>query len=375
MSSNLVFLASLFVLAWVIFYVYFRGREGKVRVYPFLLVVRMGVSGDPLEASSRLRRIISLAGLASLTLTLVSMAVFYYFTITLLRARYGGGGGEVAGGFIPLIPGVTIPLDDLAYILFALGIAALVHELAHALAARAEGIRVKDGGFALLAFIPAAFVEPDEDQFRKAPLLSRLKVYSAGVAVNIVVFGIAIALLSLAASYYSAGVAILGVEKGSPADMAGLEPGMVIVAVNGREVRSLEDLSRYFADAGVSDSSRSARVVLEVLDGGERVSIVVEKPEGRSTIGISVSNYYTSRLIPFLISLYVLNLGLALVNAAPIAIPLPGNMVFSDGGHILVDVLERFMGSRGRLLGAAISVATLVIVVSLLSLTPLRITP
>lgn len=376
MSSHVALLASLFILAWLMLYIYFRDREGRVRVYPFLLVVRMGVSGEPLSPYSRLRRAVSLAGFASLVLTLIAMAAFYYLAVTLFMARYGGGGGGGApGGFIPLIPGVTIPLDDLAYILFALGLAALVHELAHAVAARAEGVRVKDGGIALIAFIPAAFVEPDEDQFRASPLVSRLKVYSAGVAVNLVVFAAAIALLSVAAPYYSAGVAVLDVEEGSPADLAGIEPGMIIVAVNGEEVRSLEDLARYFSEAGVTNSSARAVVVLEVVYEGERLSITVEKPEGRSTIGVSVANYYSSRIVPILLSLYVLNLGLALVNAAPIAIPLPGNVILSDGGHILVDVLERLAGPRGRALGVAIGVATLVMVISLLSLTPLRITP
>jgi len=83
-----------------------------------------------------------------------------------------------------VIPGVTIPLW---YGLIGLIVVMVVHELSHGVVARAEKLRLKSVGLVLFAVIPGAFVEPDEDELKKAPLLSRLRVYAAGSMANIVV--------------------------------------------------------------------------------------------------------------------------------------------------------------------------------------------
>jgi membrane-associated protease RseP (regulator of RpoE activity) len=303
------------------------------------------------------------------------MALFYAFAFRSVAERLEGG--QPQGGVVPLIPGVTIPLEDLAYVALALGVGVALHEAAHAVMARVEGVRVKDFGVALLLFIPAAFVEIDENDMGRAPLSSKLKIFSAGIAANI-----AIALLALAAfqalgpSLYS-GVSIISVEEGSPADMAGLEPGMTIVAVNGVEVRTIGDLSRLLEEAGVRDPEREAVVTITVVtgEGGVVKDVTVVKPRGRESIGVVVVNKPSSPLTPILQSLFVLNLGIAAINAAPLALPLPGLPVMTDGAQMLAASLERLLGSAGRILGATISLATLLIVLSMITLTPITFTP
>ena len=376
MEPGLLLLAA-FLVFWAALYYAFRGRTGRIQVYPFVLIFRVGVVGDPLPPAAPVTKAIKLAGLLGVAVMLLVMALFYVFAVRLAIARHVEGGGAAGdAGIVPLIPGVTIPLGDLPYVLIAVGLAALVHEAAHAIVARAEGIRVKNGGFALFAFIPAAFVELDEESLARAPLLSKLKVFSAGVASNVAFYLAAAALLSALLPALTSGVVILSVVPGSPAEQAGLQPGDVIKAVNGVEVKTLSDLSRLLSEAGVTDPGREAVVTLTVeRPGSGLVEVTVVKPAGEARIGVQVANKFSNPLGPTLVALWQLNLGLAAINAAPLVLPLPGAAVLSDGAHVAVAVLERLAGRTGRALGIALGVATLLLVLSLLTLTPLRISP
>jgi len=50
------------------------------------------------------------------------------------------------------------------------------------------------------------------------------------------------------------GVLITGVRSGSVAEMAGLQPGMLIVEANGQSVRTVRDLERVLADVRSGDT-------------------------------------------------------------------------------------------------------------------------
>ncbi|WP_243669698.1 site-2 protease family protein [Vulcanisaeta sp. JCM 16161] len=99
----------------------------------------------------------------------------------------------------PLIPGVTVSLYTFVYIIIAIGIGILLHELAHGAVSSRYGIRIKSGGaFALLFLAFGGFVEIDEEELRSKGVLIRLAVYSSGVFMNIVLAYIAVALVELA---------------------------------------------------------------------------------------------------------------------------------------------------------------------------------
>ncbi|MFA5580044.1 MAG: site-2 protease family protein, partial [Methanothrix sp.] len=92
-----------------------------------------------------------------------------------------------------LIPGINqfIPLW---WGWVALFVTMVVHEFSHGILCRAEGIRVKSMGIALLMAPVAAFVEPDdkelfgsEDEKAKASRAARVRILSAGVIANFVV--------------------------------------------------------------------------------------------------------------------------------------------------------------------------------------------
>ena len=71
-----------------------------------------------------------------------------------------------------LLPGVDIPGSPIFIPIFA-GIIALillmvVHEFGHGILARAQGVEIKSIGVILLAVLPGAFVELDEEDVKKA---------------------------------------------------------------------------------------------------------------------------------------------------------------------------------------------------------------
>ncbi|MEB3851323.1 MAG: M50 family metallopeptidase [Desulfurococcales archaeon] len=357
--DSLAWLA-VYTAAWLAVTAVARGRHGRVEVTPLAILYRLPVTLEP--AGGRLRAL-RRAGYASVAAAFALMALFYYLMVAQFWARYVARlPGAQGGGVVPLIPGVTVPLSVLPHFLVALGVAAAVHELAHAIQARAEGLRVRSAGIALFIFIPAAFVELDEEELKRAPLASRLRVYSAGVAANILLF---LALSALAAglpcSSLSGGVRVVGVEQGSPAQLAGIESGDVIVAVNGQPVHCIPELSDALERAGVK-SPQPATLNVTVIRGGEALTLVIHKPANRTTIGVTIVGSFNAAGI-LLYSSTMLNFALALINAAPLFI--------TDGGKMLTESLDALLGGRGRLAATGLQAATVLLVVSLITIRPI----
>lgn len=69
-------------------------------------------------------------------------------------------------------------------------------------------------------------------------------------------------------------VLVIGVEKDSPADRAGLEEGDVLVGLDGRPVSVVDDLHRLLTEDAIGRRSR-----LDVVRGAERLSVAVTAAE------------------------------------------------------------------------------------------------
>lgn len=360
-----------FIAAWLVLYLVVRGTRGPLTVYPFLLVYRLRYSRAPYAPGTR-ARLIRAYGLVSVPLAMVSAALFYYVSATLFIGRYIAPTQAASQeGFVPLIPGVTVGLNELIYILLAVGVAVLVHELSHAVVARSVGVPIRSAGFLLLAFIPAAFVEPDEEAMKAARVRSKAMIYSAGVAANLALGLTFMYLAGYLAAHLANGVQIISVQPGSPASHAGLQPGMVIVAVNGTPVRTVEQGLRALIRSG-AEGSGAAVVTLSVLYQGLLRNLTVFKPAGYTRLGIEVAQAFSIPwLMSFVSAMYVVNFGLALVNAAPLAFPLPGFGVESDGGQALREALSRFRA--GREAAAAVELLTLLLLLSLITIAPVRL--
>lgn len=374
MDEGLLAFAVGLTLFWIVVYALYRDRKGRVEVHPGYIIARVGVSLEPMRDgwAARAWRIF---GWVSLILLIVAGIAFYYYTFNLFILRYihppkcGG-----VAGFVPFIPGVTMSWEATLYILLVVGIAALVHELSHAYVARSVGVRIRDAGIALFLFIPGAFVEPDDEEIAKTSSKNRLLIYSAGVGANTVLGLLSLLLLGALVS----GAVITGVEQGSPAEAAGLEPGMKILEINGTKVHSVGDVVEILDSMGVGDPSRTVTVEFKVEKNGVVETIIVHR-QGvsdageceRGRIGITLQDLYwpSQALGVFLGFLYLINISLAIINAAPLVLPLPGGSIFADGAYVLKEILQKVMREEvATLTTIAVGSGTLLLVLSLMSL-------
>ncbi|MFP3080957.1 MAG: site-2 protease family protein [Acidilobus sp.] len=367
--------ATAFVAAWLLVYILLRRRSVKgLTLYPFLLIYRLGYARGPLPPGAK-AKLAKVYGVASLAAAAFAMAYFYFVSGSLFLQRYVVGSSQAAQeGFVPIIPGVTVSLGEFMFILIAIGVAVVVHELSHAVVSRALGVPVKDAGFLLMAFVPAAFVEPEEGLLKSAPLRSRVMIYAAGIASNVALgflFGYALAAVT---PLLASGMTIVSVSPNSPAYAAGLIPGMKIAAIDGIPVRTLTQGLQVLKSVGAESNATAVNVTLTVLYRGVERSIAVFKPVGVSHLGIEVTPVYKMGwLVELITALYVVNMGLALINAAPFAFPLPGFGIESDGGQMLRDALTGLAGKAGRDASAAVELATLLLILSLITLAPVRL--
>ncbi len=247
----------------------------------------------------------------------------------------GPGGGE----FVPLLPGVTIPLVSGAV---SLALILVVHELGHAVALRLAGIRIRRVGFFLVLIFPGAFVEPDQREFERAGLRRRIEVLSAGPAFNVLTYLAclgAVSGLSLVPKVMGDGVIVHGrLFKDVP-----LEPGERILSVDGHRVHSVQDLRRV-----VSGHRPGDRVIVRTDRGVKRVTL--RGWHGRTVMGVYVipdfGGYWPSelalRLMAFLELLGLLSLGVGVANLLPIK-PLDGGRILEE---VLREVLDRKAASR-----------------------------
>ncbi|NOZ57878.1 MAG: RIP metalloprotease RseP [Calditrichaeota bacterium] len=199
---------------------------------------------------------------------------------------------------------------------FVLGLLIFVHELGHFLAAKAVGIRVERfslgfpprlfgvkigetdycisaiplGGYVKMAgmideSLDADTIKGEPWEFMSKPLWARFLVIFAGPLMNML---LAVAIFTGLTYHTGVGVPkgpIVGaVEPGSPADSAGFKPGDRIVAIEGTQIKSWDDLTRIIHHAG----NKRLEIVRE-RDG--RLDTVFVRPmtdvvRGVSLIGI-----------------------------------------------------------------------------------------
>jgi membrane-associated protease RseP (regulator of RpoE activity) len=208
---------------------------------------------------------------------------------------------------ILLIPGLN------EYIPFVWGWIALfvtmvVHEFAHGILARVEGVRVKSMGIVAFLIAPiAAFVEPDEEELfgtkDKPPLVSkgaRIRILSAGVISNFIVAALAMSLFFgpvIGSISPVDRLIVVDVQEGSAAQAAGFENGMAVLEANGKETRSLDDLYRNLSSASdiikvfYNDQEKSLGLSGELARGIMVASTFEDSPASRA--GLSAKSVIT----------------------------------------------------------------------------------
>lgn len=245
------------------------------------------------------------------------------------------------------------------YWIVSIFIIALVHEFSHGILAKRYNMKIKSSGFAflgiLLPIIPAAFVEPDENELRKRPAKQQLSVFAAGPFSNILLAFIIVGITALIAApilnsiIETNGVLVSGLikEKIYPAEQAGITENEIIKSIDNIEIAELANFSNILKTKKPGDT-----IILETNKSTYNITLT-ENPENKSKAYLGVYVQQNTKIkenfikkygkfTPFVIIwlmgllywLYVLDLGIGLFNLAPIG-PL-------DGGRMLLVALQQF---------------------------------
>lgn len=383
------------------------GRYGMSTVGP-IIMWRTKRGRDFLDKLSRPKRFWRFYGDFSIALCILAMVVLLGLLIweaTLVPGipKANAPSPELALG----LPGIN-PVIPIGYGILGLAIAIIVHEFLHGVLARTAKIRLQSLGILLFIFPIGAFVEPDEEEMRKMPRHERARLFAAGPATNML-FALLFAVIFSSAMMGSVRPAHSGVGirdysmQNSPAQQAGLVPGMIIFQANNTNISTLSDL------AGVLDNAVPGQhLPVVVYYHGEVTTHIVNLTEsnGRAVMGVilmtvttayfhpiegagffggldrSAFNYLTlpfSRIQPTegaVADFYViegawaaipsplfwllansfywlmwLNIMLGATNALP-AIPLDGGYIFRDGMDAILERTNKQMSAerRGRVI-------------------------
>lgn len=187
---------------------------------------------------------------------------------------------------VPIVPGVTISLTWLPYILLAIGIAITIHEAAHGIIASLENIALKSSGIILAPITFGGFVEPDEEQFEKAGLTSKLRVLASGSLTNILAGLLSIFLLFALFAPLS-GVLVTSVQPDGPAGKAGMHDWDVIYSINGNQTPDYPSMRSILYGIKSGDT-----VILDTSRGELRVT-TIPNPENSSVAFIGIRSLVT----------------------------------------------------------------------------------
>ena len=247
----------------------------------------------------------------------------------------------------------------LPYWIISIAVILIVHEFAHAIVARARGVKIKSVGYGFLLFLPLGFAEPDEEELKKKSKETKMMVYGAGSLSNIM-FAVLFFALFLGTSflvakmYVPTGVQYQKTMNGTYA-FKNLPESGVITQINGKPVKDLNDLIK------IMRKLKPGENITLVVNSKKYWVVLVHNPENKSLpligiygvstkfsvkkdvrkiLGTKVPEFfiYTANLLKFL---FIINLGVGFANLLPL---LP-----FDGGLILKDLFDVELGEKKKL--------------------------
>lgn len=284
------------VVFWLLVYLLNRAIPFKkygFRVEPFLIRYESRRFKAFLENSSKKNRLFwktfSNIGIA-LALGLMIFALFF-LTDNLTKFFTPG---EVGSRVVPVLPGLTLRLYWLPYLILAVVVAAVTHEAAHGIVARIEGVSIKSAAAFLLAIFPGGYVDLDQKEFETSSTTSKLRMISAGSAINLSTWFLVFLTISGLFVQSPSGIVVIEVLEGGPLERAGLRRWDVIYAVNDTPIQTYQDLSVFMANV-----TPATRLLLSTSRGSVPINAAPDPDEpGRAIIGIRspVVLYYPSRL-------------------------------------------------------------------------------
>ncbi|MDP3066158.1 MAG: site-2 protease family protein [Methanobacteriaceae archaeon] len=278
-----------------------------------------------------------------------------------------------------ILPGVDLPGQPIKIPLLegiiALATVMIVHEFGHGIIARVEGVRIKSIGVLLLAILPGAFVEPDEEEVIKVSRLSRLRIYVAGSIFNLGLAALCLIILIglslLAAPAFEAdGMEIDRVVPKSPAE-GFLKEGMIIQSINGNPTSRADQYIEIINQIKIGDTvsfqtnqgifnikaGKSPNNVSKAYIGIGLVNHLVLKKEVSKPLGDQLP-YAIFPVMELLRWIYVLNLLVGAFNLLPMK-PLDGGLIFEE--------LLRYKLSESKVRAVANPISLILVIIIIVS--------
>ena len=252
-------------------------RWNATRVLGGLLMLRTTRGQDTIEKASTPRKFWRVYGEFSLwTCAFVMVFIVLFLLLSFGLALFMGveKTDAPASQLIPF-PGVS-PIIPFWWPAIAFVGALVIHEFAHALQARAHGMRVRSVGLLMLGPFPAgAFVEPEYDELTQAPRRERARLFAAAPATNLYAATLTWLLICLLATQFAVvnpGVHATGIVEDSAASDAGLEPWEIITHFNGTPVETASEMTDELSTHSAGDT-----VTLTVLSHPDADGIRTER--------------------------------------------------------------------------------------------------
>ncbi|HXW67208.1 MAG TPA: site-2 protease family protein [Thermoplasmata archaeon] len=228
------------VYGGTVYALYRRGLVGPDRALSLLgpaLMIKTRRGRSALERWARFRRFWTAAADLGIALAAIAMAGITILLVidAIVALRIPASAAPPVTEALGL-PGIN-PVIPIGYGIVALVVGIVLHELAHGVVARSQGIGVKTIGVLWCVVPVGAFVEQDDADMQAATRRRRDRVAAAGVLANFglaLLFFVALSLLvasSVAPNANGVGVAL--VEPNTPAANATIAPGDIITSING----------------------------------------------------------------------------------------------------------------------------------------------
>ncbi len=229
---------------------------------------RFGLSGLPfylIYRTTRLNRIIerisnwaptlwrTFWNIGVVTVVGAMVYIFYWLANNLLNFFYRTEQAVAIQPIFP-VPGVFVSFENFPYLIFALSVVLITHELSHGIASLADHVPLKSTGVFFLHGLMGGFVEPDEEKLNRSKNATKLRIFAAGSFTNAVLGVLCLILLlnfsATIAPFYtvvSSGVTIGAVPANLPAGSSGLKAGDILTTINGTRISSVVDLRRFMS--------------------------------------------------------------------------------------------------------------------------------
>ncbi len=209
---------------------------------------------------------------------------------------------EIGAGAILLLPGIN-PMLPIVYGWLAIVIAIVLHEGAHGIIARNNGLTVKSSGLLFFLFVPVgAFVDVDEEQIKTAKPRASLKVMAAGVGANVIVGVVCLlCMLVIVGSLTPAvnGVYVAGVSEGMPAETAGLLANDALVSIDNVTISNSTELRAILNNKTAGDLIQVTVARGENWQYQFTTTVNLTMTENRTVMGISSYDLLTQERLDY----------------------------------------------------------------------------